>query len=39
LDQQLDIDGQLHDLAPHSERLRLFEPDKQLDGPTFMDLD
>jgi hypothetical protein len=25
-DQQLGLDGELHDIAPGSERLRLFEP-------------
>ncbi len=37
--QQLGLDSQLHDLAAQNERLRLFEPDRQLDGQTFMDLD
>jgi hypothetical protein len=33
-DQQLDIDGNLRDIAPEHERLRLFEPDVQLPGQT-----
>jgi hypothetical protein len=38
--QQLDVDGQPHDLAPQSERMRLFEPaPAQLPGQTFIDLD
>lgn len=37
-DQQLDVDGRLHDLAPLTERLRLFEPDRQLPGQTRLDL-
>ncbi len=38
--QQLDLDGQLHDIAPHSERLRLFDPvPAQLEGQTYLDLD
>ncbi len=39
LAQQLDLDGHLHDLAPQSDRMRLFEPDTQLAGETFMDTD
>jgi hypothetical protein len=36
--QQLDIDGQLHDLAPTHERLRLFEPaPAEIAGQTHMD--
>ena len=39
LAQQLDLDGQPHDIAPQIERMRLFEPDKQIDGQTYLDLD
>jgi hypothetical protein len=39
VNQQLDVDGQLHDLAPTHERLRLFEPaPAQLTGQTHMEL-
>jgi hypothetical protein len=38
LDQQLDIDGYLRDIAPEHERLRLFEPDVQLPGQTWLEL-
>jgi hypothetical protein len=37
--QQLDTDGRLHDIAPEHERLRLFEPDVQLPGQTWLELD
>ena len=39
LPQQVDLDGQPHDIAPQIERMRLFEPDKQIDGQTYLDLD
>jgi hypothetical protein len=32
--QQLDTDGQLHDIEPEHERMRLFDPDVQLPGQT-----
>jgi len=37
--QQLDTDDSLHDIAPEHERLRLFEPDTQLAGQTWLELD
>jgi hypothetical protein len=37
--QQLDTEGRLHDIAPEHERLRLFEPDVQLPGQTWLELD
>lgn len=38
MNQQIDTDGQLHDLAPAHERLRLFEPaPTQLAGQMCMD--
>jgi hypothetical protein len=37
---QLDLDGTLHEIAPHTERLRLFEPaPAQLQGQTRLDVD
>jgi len=34
---QLDLDGRAHELAPQSERMRLFEPaPAQLEGQTDM---
>jgi hypothetical protein len=37
---QLDLDGGLHEIAPQTERLRLFEPaPAQLQGQTWLDLD
>ena len=39
-EQQLDLDGRLHDIAEQTERMRLFEPaPRQLDGQTHLDLD
>jgi hypothetical protein len=38
--QQIDLDGQLHDLAPQTERMRLFNPaPTQLAGQTYIDTD
>jgi hypothetical protein len=38
--QQLDVEGNLHDLAPEVERLRLFEPaPAPLPGQTWLQLD
>jgi hypothetical protein len=38
LDQQLDVDGALHDIPPHTAILRLFEPaPNQLAGQTYID--
>jgi hypothetical protein len=34
--QQLDIDGNLHDLEPKVERFRLVEPDVQLPGQAWL---
>lgn len=35
---QLDLDGRLHDLAPQTERMRLFEPaPTQIEGQTYID--
>ncbi len=40
VEQQIDLDGGLHDIAPQNERMRLFEPaPAQLQGQTFMQLD
>jgi hypothetical protein len=40
LAQQLDLEGNLHDLAPQNERLRLFDPaPAQLPGQTYMHTD
>jgi hypothetical protein len=36
---QLDLEGGRHELAPQSERMRLFTPDVQLPGQTFLELD
>lgn len=36
--QQIDLDGQYHDLTPQNERMRLFEPaPAQLAGQTYLD--
>jgi len=37
--QQLDVEGRLHDIAPEHERPRLFEPDVQLPGQTWLEVD
>ncbi|HEV2924023.1 MAG TPA: hypothetical protein VGW98_08315 [Solirubrobacteraceae bacterium] len=37
---QLDLDGNLHEIAPQTERMRLFEPaPAQLPGQTHIDTD
>jgi hypothetical protein len=37
---QLDLDGRAHDIAPQTERLRLFQPAPvQLEGQTYIDTD
>jgi hypothetical protein len=37
---QLDLDGTPHEIAPQTERLRLFEPaPTQLPGQTYIDTD
>jgi hypothetical protein len=37
---QLDLDGQAHEIAPQTERMRLFEPaPAQLPGQTHIDTD
>jgi hypothetical protein len=37
---QLDTDGRLHEIAPQSEAMRLFEPaPRQLEGQTAMEVD
>lgn len=37
---QLDLDGQAHEIAPQTERIRLFEPaPTQLPGQTYIDTD
>lgn len=38
-EQQLDVDGRLHDIAGATERLRLFEPQHELPGQTRLDTD
>jgi hypothetical protein len=39
-DQQLDPDGNLYDIAPQTEPMRLFEPaPAQLSGQTYIDTD
>jgi hypothetical protein len=39
-DQQLDLDGNAHDIAPEHERLKLFEPaPEQLEGQAWLELD
>ena len=39
-DQQLDLDGNAHDIVPEPERLRLFEPaPEQLEGQASLELD
>lgn len=39
LDAQLDLDGTPHEIAPQTERVRLFEPaPAQLPGQTHMEL-
>lgn len=37
---QLDLDGGLHEVAPETGRMRLFEPaPTQLEGQTYIDTD
>jgi hypothetical protein len=37
---QLDTDGRLHEIAPQSEAMRLFEPaPRQLEGQTAMEVE
>jgi hypothetical protein len=39
LPQQLDAEGRLHDLAPQTAIMRLFEHEPQLPGQLYMDTD
>lgn len=40
MDAQLDLDGRAHEIAPQTERMRLFEPaPTQLAGQTHLDTD
>ncbi len=39
MNQQLDIDGRLHDIAPANETRRLFDSAPQIKGQTALDTD
>jgi hypothetical protein len=39
LDQQLDLDGNLHDIAPRHDQPTLFTADPQIPGQTALDTD